>query len=74
MKYRTIQETWRQEIGPQLRQIRLNKRQTISFVAEQLKFPVDWIDIIECGRKLSFKKYYRLVQYYDKKIHIQLTD
>ena len=54
MKYRTIQETWRQEIGPQLRQIRLDKKQTISFVAEQLKFPVDWIDIIECVRKLSF--------------------
>ena len=74
MNYRTIQETWRQEIGPQLRQIRLNKRQTISFVAKQLKFPVDWIDIIECGGKLSLRKYWRLIQYYRKKVHIQLTD
>ena len=74
MNHRTIQETWRQEIGPQLRQIRLNKRQTISFVAEQLKFPVDWIDIIECGGKLSLGKYWRLIQYYGKKIHIQLID
>ena len=74
MNYRTIQETWRQEIGPQLRKIRLDKKQTISFVAEQLKFPVDWIDIMECGGKLSLKKYNRLVQYYGKKIHIQLID
>ena len=74
MNYRTIQETWRQEIGSQLRQIRLHKRQTISFVAEQVKFPVDWIDIIECGGKLSFKKYLRLIKYYGKKIHIQLID
>ena len=74
MKYRTMQETWRQEIGPQLRKIRLNKRQTISYVAKQLKFPVDWIDIIECGQKLSFKKYYRLIDYYGKKICIQLMD
>ena len=74
MKHQNIQETWRQELGPQLRQIRLNKRQKISFVAEQLKFPVDWIDIIECGGKLSLKKYYRLIRYYGKKIYIQLTD
>ena len=74
MNYRTIQETWRQEIGPQLRQIRLDKRQTISFVAEQLKFPVDWIDIIECGGKLSLKKYLILIRYYGKKVHIQLVD
>ena len=74
MNYRTIQETWRQDIGPQLRQIRLNKKQTISYVAKQLKFPVDWIDIIECGQRLSFKKYYRLIDYYGKKIHIQLVD
>ena len=74
MNYRTIQETWRQEIGPQLRQIRLDKKQTISFVAEQLKFPVDWIDIIECGGKLSLRKYCRLLQYYRKKVHIQLID
>ena len=74
MKYQKIQETWRQEIGPQLRKIRLAKKQTISHVAEQLNFPVDWIDIIECGRKLSFKKYLRLIKYYGKKIHIQLVD
>ena len=74
MNYRTIQETWRQEIGPQLRQIRLNKKQTISYVAGQLDFPVDWIDIIECGGKLSLRKYWRLIQYYGKKIHIQLID
>ena len=74
MNYRTIQETWRQEIGPQLRQIRLNKKQTISHVAGQLDFPVDWIDIIECGGKLSLRKYWRLIQYYGKKIHIQLID
>ena len=74
MNYRTIQETWRQDIGPQLRQIRLEKKQTISYVAGQLKFPVDWVDIIECGGKLSLKKYYRLINYYRKKIHIQLMD
>ena len=74
MNYRNIQETWRQEIGPQLRQIRLDKRQTISFVAKQLKFPVDWVDIIECGGKLSLRKYWRLILYYGKKVHIQLTD
>ena len=74
MKYQKIQETWRQKIGPQLRQIRLNKKQTISFVAEQLGFPVDWIDIMECGGKLSLKKYYRLIEHYHKKIHIQLID
>ena len=74
MNYRTIQETWRQEIGPQLRQIRPAKRQTISFVAEQLKIPVDRVDIIECGGKLSLKKYLRLIRYYRRKIHIQLVD
>ena len=74
MNYRNIQEIWRQEIGSQLRQIRLNKKQPISFVAKQLKFPVDWIDIIECGGKLSLRKYWRLIQYYGKKIHIQLID
>ena len=74
MKHQKIQETWRQEIGPQLRQIRLEKKQTITYVAGQLKFPVDWIDIIECGRKLSLKKYYRLIEHYRKKIHIQLID
>ncbi len=74
MKHQKIQEAWRQEIGLQLRQIRLEKKHTIRHVAEQLKFPVDWIDIIECGGKLSLKKYYRLIEYYGKKIHIQLTD
>ena len=74
MNYRNIQEIWRQEIGSQLRQIRLNKKQPISFVAGQLKFPVDWIDIIECGGRLSLKKYLRLIRYYRKKIHIQLID
>ena len=74
MNYRTIQETWRQEIGPQLRQVRLNKRQTISFVAKQVEFSVDWIGIIECGGKLSLKKYLSLIRYYRKKIHIQLVD
>ena len=74
MNYRTIQETWRQEIGPQLRKIRLEKKHTISFVAGQLNFPVDWIDIMECGGKLSLKKYYRLIEHYRKKIHIQLID
>ncbi len=74
MNYRTIQEIWRQDIGPQLRQIRLEKKQTISYVAGQLKFPVDWVDIIECGGKLSLKKYYRLIDYYGKKIYIQLID
>ena len=74
MNYRTIQETWRQDIGPQLRQIRLEKKQTITYVARQLKFPVDWVDIIECGGRLSLRKYWRLIRYYGKKIHIQLMD
>ena len=74
MNYRTIQENWRQDIGPQLRQIRLEKKQTITYVARQLKFPVDWVDIIECGGRLSLRKYWRLIRYYGKKIHIQLMD
>ena len=74
MKHQKIQETWRQELGPQLRQIRLEKKQTISFVAEQLGFPIDWIDIMERGGKLSLKKYNRLIEHYHKKIYIQLID
>ncbi len=64
----------RNQIASQLRQLRVDKNLSISNIACNCDLSVNNIDAIERGEALSFKKYFRLIRYYRKKIHIQLID
>ena len=64
----------RNQIASQLRQLRVDKNLSISNIACDCDLSVNNIDAIERGEALSFKKYFCLIRYYRKKIHIQLID
>ena len=64
----------RSQVSSQLRQIRLDKNLPITDIACRCDLSVANIDAIERGEALSFKKYLRLIRFYEKKIQILLVD
>ncbi len=64
----------RGQVSSQLRQIRLDKNLPITDIACKCDLSVANIDAIERGEAISFKKYLRLIRFYEKKIQILLTD
>ena len=64
----------RGQVSSQLRQIRLDKNLPITDIACKCDLSVANIDAIERGEALSFKKYLRLIRFYDKRIKILLSD
>ena len=64
----------RGQVSSQLRQIRLDKNLPITDIAYKCDLSVANIDAIERGEAISFKKYLRLIRFYEKKIQILLTD
>ena len=64
----------RDQVSSQLRQIRLDKNLPITDIACRCDLSVANIDAIERGEALSFKKYLRLIRFYEKKIQILLMD
>lgn len=64
----------RHQLASQLRQIRLDKNLPITDIACRCDLSIANIDAIERGEALSFKKYLRLIRFYDKRIKILLSD
>lgn len=64
----------RQQLAPQLRQIRMEKNLPIGQVAQHCELSANQIDLIELGQAVSYRKYLRLAAYYGKKISIELSD
>ena len=64
----------RDQVSSQLRQIRLDKNLPITDIACRCDLSVANIDAIERGEAISFKKYLRLIRFYEKKIQILLVD
>ena len=64
----------RNQLASQLRQIRLDKNLPITDIACRCDLSIANIDAIERGEALSFKKYLRLIRFYDKRIKILLSD
>ena len=64
----------RDQVSSQLRQIRLDKNLPITDIACRCDLSVANIDAIERGEAISFKKYLRLIRFYEKKIQILLMD
>ena len=57
----------RGQVSSQLRQIRLDKNLPITDIAYKCDLSVANIDAIERGEAISFKKYLRLIRFYEKK-------
>ena len=64
----------RHQLASRLRQIRLDKNLPITDIACRCDLSIANIDAIERGEALSFKKYLRLIRFYDKRIKILLSD
>ena len=64
----------RNQLASQLRQIRLDKNLPITDIACRCDLSIANIDAIERGEALSFKKYLRLIRFYDKRIKILLSE
>ena len=64
----------RYQLASQLRHIRLDKNLPITDIACRCDLSIANIDAIERGEALSFKKYFRLIRFYDKRIKILLSD
>ena len=60
---------FKHEISQQLAQIRISRRQPIFEVAKDCCLPPQLIDRLECGgRQISWKTYYRLIDYYNYRV------
>ena len=64
----------RRQIAPQLRDIRIARKQNIAEVAQNVTLSVATIDMIERGENVSLQKYLLLARYYKKQFLFLLLD
>lgn len=67
-------KTFKQEMGLQLGIIRRQLKKPIELVAAETRLHPIAIDYIEMGESVSWKKYFRLLDYYHCQIKILLSD
>ena len=60
----------KQELGKQLGILRLQKNLSIYTIAKELKIPATALDQLETRGQVSFKKYQKLLDYFNCKIEI----
>ncbi len=61
-----------EQIAPQLRALRLERKLKLSEIAQQTNLSINTIDNIELGTKVSFDKYHKLIRFYGKNLKFLL--
>ena len=69
-----LKQIIRQEIAPQLIDLRKQKGLSIQDVALQTPLSMNMISLMEQGAPLAVRYYQRLLKFYGKKLEIRLAD